>query len=301
MPTTRRAVIRARRKESAVQPLIPWFEVPILRIPLPAGLPWEELPIHGFGILVAVGFMLGGQVAMNASERRGLDPEVINRLIGWLIAGTFIGGHVGYGLMYERERYLADPRQFLYMWQGLSSYGGFVACVPIAIWFLRREKVPIWPYVDSLAIGLTLGWFFGRMGCFVAHDHPGTPTNFFLGVYGICFNEGRSVACHDMGLYEAIWSLSMFGLFMWMERKPRVPGLYAGLLATAYAPVRFGMDFLRPLDHDPRYFGLTPAQWWSMVFLVLGLWVISTRVRSGDAPFWKTEGESETPEEGGAA
>lgn len=279
-----------------MKPLIPWFEVPILRIPLPDGLPWEEIPIHGFGILVAIGFLLGGQVAMKAAERRGLDPEVINRLIGWLIVGTFIGGHVGYGLMYEREKYLADPRQFLYMWQGLSSFGGFVACVPITIWFFKREKVPVWPYVDSVAIGLTLGWFFGRMGCFVAHDHPGRPTEFFLGVYGICFNEGKSVACHDMGLYEAMWSLAMFGIFMAMDRVPRKPGIYAGLLAVSYAPFRFLLDFYRPLDHDPRYFGLTPAQWWCFPFLALGLWVLYNRMNSKDEPVWKSEEGEEQPE-----
>lgn len=279
-----------------MKPLIGPFEVPIFRIPLPDFLPWEEAPIHGFGILVAIGFMLGGNVAMKAAERRGLDPDVINRLIGWLIAGTFIGGHVGYGLMYKPSEYLADPIQFLYMWQGLSSYGGFVACVPIAIWFFKREGVPIWPYVDTLAIGLTLGWFFGRMGCFVAHDHPGSPTEFALGVYGICLNEAPSVACHDMGLYEALWSGVMFIIFISMDRIPRTPGIYAGLLAVAYAPVRFGMDFLRPFNHDPRYLSLTPAQWWSFAFLALGIWVVVTRMKSGDAPVWKTDEDVPTEE-----
>ena len=136
-------------------PLIPYFETPIINIPL-GGF---TLPIHGFGVLVAIGFLVGGQVAMNRASRLGLDPEVINRLIGYLILGTFFGGHVGYGLMYEPEKYLAQPIEFLKVWQGLSSYGGFAVCVPLSIWFFHKEKVPVWPFLDCLAFGMTVGWF----------------------------------------------------------------------------------------------------------------------------------------------
>lgn len=41
---------------------------------------------------------------------------------------------------------------------------------------------------------------------------------------------------------------------------------FVGLLAVAYAPVRFGFDFLRTVD--VRYAGLTPAQW--ACFAVIG-------------------------------
>ena len=115
-----------------MHPLIPWFEAPVFVIP---GI---GFPLHGFGFLVALGFVFGGKAAMGRAKRLGLDPEVINRLIGWLVLGTFVGGHVGYGLMYQPKEYFADPILFLKMWQGLSSFGGFVTCVPIAIWFFRK-------------------------------------------------------------------------------------------------------------------------------------------------------------------
>lgn len=259
-----------------MKPLIPWFEPPVLEIPL-GGV---TIPLYGFGILVAVGFLVGGRVAMDRARALGLDPDVINRLIGWLVAGTFIGGHVGYGLMYKPAEYLANPIEFLKVWQGLSSFGGFVTCVPIAIWFFRKEKVPVWPYLDCLAHGLAIGWFFGRMGCFVAHDHPGTPTDFWLGVYGTCPGMGPEVACHDMGLYEALWSLGMFGVFKWMDRAPRLVGLYAPLLGVAYGPVRFAMDFLRPVSTDARYLGFTPGQYWAAIFTVACIALLVHRIRT---------------------
>lgn len=264
-----------------MKPLIPWFEPPILEIPL-GGF---TLPLHGFGFLVALGFIFGGRAAMNRAKRIGLDPEVINRLIGWLVLGTFVGGHVGYGLMYKPEEYLANPLEFLKVWQGLSSFGGFIVCIPIAIWFFRSERVPVWPYLDCLAYGMALGWFFGRMGCFVAHDHPGTETNFWLGVYGICQPAGsKMVACHDLGLYESLWSLTMFGVLSLMDLRSWKPGTLVLTYGLTYGPLRFAMDFLRPEVTDARYFGFTPGQYGSALLTIVCIAALVMRMRSSDAP-----------------
>jgi phosphatidylglycerol---prolipoprotein diacylglyceryl transferase len=266
-----------------VHPLIPWFEAPVLHIPLP-GLD-KPLPLHGFGFLVALGFIFGSKIAMNRAKRVGLDPDVINRLVGWLVAGTFIGGHIGYGLLYKPDEYLANPIEFLKVWQGLSSFGGFVVCVPLAIWFFARERKPVWPYLDSLALGMSVGWFFGRMGCFVAHDHPGTVTNFWLGVYGICQPiSDKNVACHDMGLYEGLWSLAMFGVLSVMDRRPLKPGVLVLTYGLTYGPLRFLMDFLRPEATDARYGGFTPGQYGSVLVTVVCLAALVIRLRSSDAP-----------------
>ena len=92
-----------------MHPLIPWFQQPVLHIPVPAPVgeavanvlgwskPLTDIPIHGFGVLVALGFMFGARVAMDRARRVGLDPEKINQVVGWLVVGTFVGGHVGYG------------------------------------------------------------------------------------------------------------------------------------------------------------------------------------------------------------
>src|SRR5690606_5108897 len=107
---------------------------------------------------------------MQRAARSGLDGERINQVLTWLVIGTFIGGHWGYGLMYARDEYFADPIKFLQFWHGLSSFGGFVVCVPLAFYFFRRYRLPMWHYMDSLAFGMGIGWFLGRMGCTVAHD-----------------------------------------------------------------------------------------------------------------------------------
>lgn len=256
--------------------MIPWFEPPAFEIPLGD----LTLPIHGFGILVFLGFVLGSRAAMARARRIGLDPDVINRLVGWLVVGTFIGGHVGYGLMYKPEEYLSKPIEFLKVWKGLSSFGGFVVCVPLSIWFFRKEGVPLWPYLDCLAYGMAIGWFFGRMGCFVTHDHPGTPTEFWLGVYGICQPDGnKMVACHDLGLYEGLWALGTFGAFTLLDRRTWRPGTFVLALGLSYGPVRFFMDFFRPEATDARYLGFTPGQYWSFVLTVVCVVALVIRAR----------------------
>ena len=283
--------------------LPPWLDKPSVEIPIPEaiveafGLSFDVIPIHGFGVLVAVGFLVGGHLSMKRARRIGLDADAVNRLIGWLVVGTFIGGHVGYGLMYKFDEYMADPSLFLRVWDGLSSYGGFVVCIPLAYFFFKWNKLPIWPYMDTIGYGLAFGFGIGRLGCFVAHDHPGNPTDFFLAFNGICFDA--SPACHDLGLYEALWCFAIGIVFIIMDRAPRVPGFYPLLLGTLYAPGRFILDFFRPLQNDPRNLGLTPAQWWSIALLLFCGGLLIQRLRSGDEPVWTPPGTKppEKPEE----
>jgi phosphatidylglycerol:prolipoprotein diacylglycerol transferase len=274
-----------------MHPLIPWFDPPQIALPGQTGP--HPYAIHAFGVLVMLGFMVGDWLAGWRARRAGLAADPIHRLVGWLVVGTIVGGHIGNELMYEPEKVIADPWILINVFDGLSSYGGFIACVPICWYFFRYEKLPFWPYADCLAYGLSFGWFLGRMGCFSAHDHPGSPTNFWLGVYGTCPGLGRDVACHDMGLYEALWSLGVFGLFNLMDRRAWVPGTYVALIGALYGPARLAMDFLRPVSTDTKYFGWTPAQYLSLALIFGCSYLLYYRTRSGDAPLALREAEDE--------
>ncbi len=267
-----------------MHPLIPYFEPP--KIPI-----YGNFAIHGFGILVALGFVFGTKVMMKKAERDGLRADILNGVVTWVVIGVFVGGHLGHLLLYYPEQLVENPMVIFQVWHGLSSFGGFIASAIFVYLFLRSEdrkivkenrrrhqagepllpRIDVPAYADAMMFGFTLGWFFGRMGCFVAHDHPGPPTNFWLGVYGMCPELGRDVACHDMGLYEAFWALAMFLVLRALDKKPRFPGFFLAVTLMSYGPVRLVMDVFRDPATDTRYFGFTPAQYGSVVLFFIGL------------------------------
>ena len=255
-----------------MHPLIPNFGPIVIPIPIPGTE--QALKIHGFGILVATGMLVGTWVGQRKCIRDGLDPEIPNRLLGWVVAGVFIGGHLGHVLFYEPHYYLQHPAEVLKVWNGLSSFGGFIACAFLVYYFIKKFKLELWPWADITFYALAVGWAFGRMGCFSAHDHPGLETNFWLGVYGICPSGDPFTACHDLGFYESLFTWCMVGLFVYLDRKPRFPGMFIGLMLTAYGPVRFCLDMLRHPDRDVRYFGFTPAQYGSVILFFIGIWIL---------------------------
>src|SRR5262249_30628801 len=138
-------------------------------------------------------------------------------------------------------------------------------------------------YADAVALGLAVGWIFGRTGCFTAHDHPGVRSSFFLAVR---YPGGARL---DLGLLELLFTIVMTVILFVYARKPRVPGRVIGLFATMSAPVRFGLDFLRATDYtaeraDQRYAGLTPAQWGCIALLAVGVWLLRRREPAAPPP-----------------
>jgi len=249
-----------------LHPLIPWTEPVVWHLFEVPG--WRAVELHAFGVLVGLAFLVGTIIARRKARRDGLDPELITQSVTWIVVGVFVGGHAGHVLLYDLERYVARPWELLYVWEGLSSFGGFATTLALMTWFFRRQGEANWGYLDALAYGVAFAWIVGRMGCFAAHDHPGIATEFWLGVQGMCDRGVTERACHDLGLYEVLFMLPLAGLFWWLERRPRPHGFYFGLLALLYGPARFALDFLRV--GDVRWLGLTPAQWGCMVCVLGG-------------------------------
>ena len=249
---------------------IPWFRAEPWMIPTPWGTP---LAIHPFGLLVATGVVLGAWLARWKAARDGVHPETVMNLAGWVLIPGFICAHVFDDLAYRPELVAERPWHLLFIWDGISSFGGFFGAVAGAFVWSRRRKLPGLAFADPIAFAFPLGWLFGRTGCFVVHDHPGRVTTFFLGVADYEVGYPPYQVRHDLGFYEVLWSALVVALFFFLAREQRPRGLYLALLALLYAPERFGLDFLRATDFshaDARYFGLTPGHYAAIVLLLIG-------------------------------
>lgn len=262
-------------------PFIPYLTLPELTlIPEHAlgGFPPIPISIKPFGALVAMGVYLGSYLTLKRAKRLGLSEQVMSSFVGWVVGVGFVGGHVLDELFYYPERLARDPLSLLKLWDGLSSFGGFTgAFIGMLIW-RSIHRVPVLPYADNVMSMLPVGWAFGRAGCATAHDHPGVLSDFWLAVQ---YPGGARL---DLGLLEMLLTLPLMCGFLWLARKPQPWGLFSALACLSYAPVRFGLDFLREHQQvpgdlrgaiDPRYFFLTPAQWECFALFGFGLYLLA--------------------------
>jgi phosphatidylglycerol:prolipoprotein diacylglycerol transferase len=248
--------------------VIPYIQQPELHL--------GPITIHAFGALVATGILLALRIIRRRAPEQGLDPVLAERLAMRMVIIGFIVAHVFDRIAYFPRDVLANPLSLLYIWESISSFGGFLGGGLVAIWFVHHHRVGAegWRYLDLIAYAFPSAWVFGRLGCTLAFDHPGFQTTFFLAE-----RYSDHVVRHNLGLDEALYTLPLVALFYWLARhkKSRPPGFYVGLLAVAYAPVRFLLDFLR--WDDARYFGFTPGQYGSLVLLAVGLVIVRMALR----------------------
>ena len=242
------------------------------------------IKIHVFGILVACGIVIGSRLTRDRGRELGLADEKVSSMITTILVSGFIFSHFFDVLAYQMSGETPTLWQWIWPFSGISSYGGFIGAVGGLFYWCRRNGQPVMPYADSLGYGLAAGWAFGRAGCFTAHDHPGRLTDFALAV------QYPGGARHDLGLYECLYATLVALVFFALKRRGNQRlGLYVTILVLSYAPVRFGLDFLRATDvhgADPRYFGLTPGHYLSVATLVAGLLLLrwTVRRRDPDAP-----------------
>lgn len=275
-----------------------------------ADLKLGRITLHPFGLLVATGVIIGTWLATRRARQRGLDLDKLNSFITWMLVAGFLGGHMLDQIFYHPAELVKRPWSLFFLWEGLSSFGGFVGgLIGVILWkyfealpllqtpiftipkFRRRAvTMPIMPFCDVILSVFPVAWVFGRSGCSVVHDHPGmhVPQGYFLGV---AYPENEHALVHtspielihgtaprfDLGLLEMMFTVIVAVVFALTWRRKLTTGSYIAAVALAYGPVRFAMDFIRIRDSsnaDPRYGSFTPAQWACLGLVGLGLFML---------------------------
>ena len=274
--------------------LIPYFHAEPIPIPLPEHLDIagyrlsfpQDWTIQPFGLLVATGLMVGTWVAEQRGRKVGVHSNAVASCAAHILITAFIVAHLFDALAYHPEVVLQRPFFLLEVWDGLSSFGGFLGAIIGLRIYQFRYPVDARVIADPLAFSFPVGWLFGRTGCFVVHDHPGAPTDFFLGVRDYEVGVPPFVTRHDLGFYEVLWCIATITLFFILGRTPKRRGFFLALLPLLYAPVRFGLDFLRATDldqSDARYYGLTPGHYGAIALFLVGL-IAMRWVMRGEEP-----------------
>ncbi|MEO8842636.1 MAG: prolipoprotein diacylglyceryl transferase family protein [Kofleriaceae bacterium] len=282
------------------------------------------IPIQSFGMIVAAGVLIGAALLRRYAEWHGISDEHIRGLTGWITVSGFIGAHVFDVIAYQWHELMDNPLLFVEVWKGISSYGGFIGgAIGFAI-YVWWKRLPARLFADTAIVGLLPAFSIGRIGCTVVSDHigaavdrgawwamlamnyPDDPAHRELALGPVLqmsdANHSLIVNNHllawNLGLIEFLYLLPVNALILFLAFRSwkRVnTGLLIVLTGMLYAPVRFFLDFLRPEDTDPRYLGLTFAQWAS--FLAFGAAAyVALKVFQNGSPaetVTKTSGEAQ--------
>ena len=114
----------------------------------------------------------------------------------------------------------------------------------VALWYIRRHKLPMWTTTDVFAPGIALGHVIGRLGCFLAGCCYGKETTVpwsvvFTDPFALA-NAGTplNVHLHPTQLYESgAEALILVGLLLFEKRGRAFPGRTFWGYMLAYARV----------------------------------------------------------------
>jgi len=199
--------------------MIPYIDQPVIRI--------GPFTLHAFGAFAAIAIVVGRSVFLRRARVAGLDPAIVGKALVRAMAAGLAGG-----VLWS----LAGGRL------GISAVGvlgggliGFIA------YFRARafSTIETARALDCGAFSLPFALALGRFGCALAHDHRGAYTSSLLAVG---FPEG---ARYDLGLIEFGFMAALSCAFLYLGRRDRGEGFFAGVFALAYGCFRLWLESLR--------------------------------------------------------
>jgi phosphatidylglycerol:prolipoprotein diacylglycerol transferase len=244
------------------------------------------ITIYSFGVFMALAALSAAWVVSADLKQRGYNPELASSMV----FAAAIGGLVGARLLFiveEWDNFLRTPLNYILTGAGFTWYGGFLGGAAALSWVVRKHKIPWLVGADIGAPALAIAYGVGRLGCHVAGDGDwGTITDVPWGVEytnaivgwadpntGVPYPPGTRV--HPTPIYEFVESLIVFGILWAIRDKGYAPGTIAWLYLILSGFARFLVEFWR--INPPVGFGLSEAQWFSLVLMALGLALLIRR------------------------
>ena len=202
----------------------------------------------------------------------GYGDRSIYIAVTGILGGGFALSHVVALLFYQSHQVLADDWLLIFrFWDGMSSVGGFIGAALGLVFVCSYLRLPGLGVADLAMTSLVSAWVMARLGCTVAHDHLGHLTDFALAI------QYPGGARHNLGLYEFLLTgLVLVPVTEYLRRTVSNAGTIATTVCLIYTPMRFSLDFLRASDvagADPRYGGLTAAQYGCLFLFGLGIYL----------------------------
>jgi phosphatidylglycerol:prolipoprotein diacylglycerol transferase len=250
--------------------------------------------LHTYGLLVAIAFLAGLWMATRLARRSGLNAEAVTNL-GIYCALAAIAGAKLMMFVVDLPYYVDHPGEIFTMASlqaGGVFYGGLIAALAVAWYYMRKTKLPPLKTADVFAPAIALGHGIGRLGCFSAGCCWGVESHV---PWAVTFRDPAAhqlvgvplnTPLHPTQLYESFAEFAIFAVLYRRFGKPHDSGSIISLYLMLYSAVRFIVEFFRFHEQGNLWGGpLDTSQWISLVLFGVGAaYFVSRRKRAAVQP-----------------
>ncbi len=241
------------------------------------------LQVRWYGLMYVIGFICAGFL-FNRLIKEGflqMDKKKIDSFITMQIMFMFVGARSAYVFIYNWDYYAYHLTELFAVWKGGLSFHGAVAGFFLgAIFFAKRNKLPVLQLTDITALAGPLGVMFGRIGNFINGELYGRVTDVS---WGFIFPGGGPYPRHPSQLYESLFEGLILFLILWFIRtKVKSYGMITGIFFIIYGIFRYFIEFFREADAQlGYYFGgtTTMGQILCLLQIVFGIAVLIYAVK----------------------
>jgi phosphatidylglycerol:prolipoprotein diacylglycerol transferase len=125
--------------------------------------------ISWYGLLITLGVLAGYNIGVRLARQRGLNTELFERMIIWMLAWGIIGARVVFVAtswrIFENTPF---PQVLLDIINirngGISIHGGLIGGILVLVYFARKYKLNFFQYADLCVPGVAFGIIGGRIG-----------------------------------------------------------------------------------------------------------------------------------------
>ena len=246
----------------------------------PVAIQIFSLEIRWYSLAYIIGILFGWILSKKVFISDPNIKEKFDDFITYLILGIILGGRLGYVLFYNFDYYSNNLIDILKIWQGgMSFHGGLIGVIIASIYFSKKNNQNTFIYLDFVSLVAPIGIFFGRIANFINSELYGIETEI---PWGVKFLQVDNLYRHPTQLYEAFFEgIILFIILIYFRNRGfmKIPGFISGLFLFFYSIFRISIEFFRVPDEQLGYllFNLTMGQIISFIFLLIGIYLISTK------------------------
>ena len=242
------------------------------------------LSVHWYGLMYVVAILLGLRIMQGYATRKGIDQDMVYRVLWWAIAAGLIGGRLYFVIQQPNlvSYYLANPIHIIATWEGgMAFFGAIFLTIATLLWRARVERINPLVLLDAGAIFAAAGQIFGRIGNLINGDIIGYPSTL---PWSTVYQHPQSWAClnslagtcnvpvQPAAAYELLTNIVLLASILYLSRRITRPGLLILVYLYGYAISQFLLFYTRANDIVPFLglnWGLKQAQWTAIVLLIV--------------------------------